>query len=296
MELTKLNGNTYYIENNTNIGVFTYKNKNCLLVDTGFTNTVARKIEEVLKTNGLHLKYIINTHNHLDHCGGNVYLTENYPGCITYTSEKEKLFMENVELHPSILFGGIAPKGNGVTKKIKVDDTLSIGINKINDEKLEIIPLKGHSIEQIGVITPDRVCFLGDSIFSTAILEKYSIPYLYSVEEELKTLEYIKKIDADIFILGHSETIFSKEEIVALAQKNINHINKLLEEYLTVLEQPQTKEDLLQNIIILNEIDNTDYIQHHLYLSSTSAFIAILYDRGYIESYIEDGKLYYFTK
>ncbi len=296
MELIKLRGNTYYIPNNTNIGVFTYKNKNCLLVDTGINNTIARKIEEVLKSNGLHPKYIINTHNHLDHCGGNIYLTETYLGCITYTSEKEKLYMENVELQPSNLFGALPPKGVNKARPIKVDVILQYGVNKINDEKIEIVPLKGHSIEQIGVITPDKVCFLGDSIFSASILEKYSIPYLFSIEDSLNTLEYIKEIDADIFVVAHSESIYSKEEIVNLADKNIEAINGLLEECKTILEQPQTREDLLQNIMILNEIPDPEYVQYLLYLSSTSAIIANLYDRGYLENYIENGKLYYFVK
>lgn len=296
MELIKLRGNTYYIPNNTNIGVFTYKNKNCLLVDTGINNTIARKIEEVLKSNGLHPKYIINTHGHLDHCGGNIYLTETYPGCITYTSEKEKLYMENAELLSTNLFGALPPKGVNKAKPIKVDNILQYGINKINDEKVEIVSLKGHSIEQIGVITPDKVCFLGDSIFSECILEKYSIPYLYSIEDSLKTLEYIKEIDADIFVVAHSESIYSKKEIMNLADKNIEEINVLLEECKTILEQPQTREDLLQNIMILNEIPDPEYVQYLLYLSSTSAIIAYLYDKGYLENYIENGKLYYFVK
>lgn len=296
MELIKLRGNTYYIPNNTNVGVFTYKNKNCLLVDTGINNTIARKIEEVLKSNGLHPKYIINTHSHPDHCGGNIYITETYPGCITYTSGKERLYMENVELLSTNLFRALAPKGVNKSKLVKVDDILQYGVNKINDEKIEIVSLKGHSIEQIGVITPDKVCFLGDSIFSTCILEKYSIPYLYSIEDSLKSLEYIKEIDADIFVVAHSEAIYSKEKIVNLADKNIRAINGLLEECLTILEQPQTREDLLQNIMILNEIPDPEQVQYLLYLASTSAFIACLCDRGYLEYYIENGKLYYYKK
>ena len=296
MELIKLRGNTYYISNNTNVGVFTYKNKNCLLVDTGSSNTVARKIDEVLKSNRLHPKYIINTHNHPDHCGGNIYITATYPGCITYASRKEKLYMENVELLATNLFGSITPKGLNRAKVAKVDDILQYGVNKIGDEKIKIIPLKGHTIEQIGVITPDKVCFLGDSIFSTCILKKYSIPYLYSIEDSLKSLEYIKEIDADIFVLSHSEAIYSKEEIVNLADKNIRAINGLLEEYLTILEQPQTREDLLQNMMILNEIPDPEQVQYFLYLASTSAFIACLCDKGYLEYYSENGKLYYYKR
>ncbi len=101
MELTKINGNTYFINAPTNIGVYTYKNKNCLLIDTGINNTAARKIDNILIENKLHAKYIINTHSHIDHCGGNNYFKDNYTGSLIYSSAKEKLFMENQELRPN---------------------------------------------------------------------------------------------------------------------------------------------------------------------------------------------------
>ena len=43
MELTKIKGSTYYINAPTNIGIYVFKNKNCLIIDTGINNTQARK-------------------------------------------------------------------------------------------------------------------------------------------------------------------------------------------------------------------------------------------------------------
>ena len=34
MELTKIKGSTYYINAPTNIGIYVFKNKNCLIIDT----------------------------------------------------------------------------------------------------------------------------------------------------------------------------------------------------------------------------------------------------------------------
>jgi len=34
MELIKIKGNSYYIKAHTNIGVYMFKNKNCILIDT----------------------------------------------------------------------------------------------------------------------------------------------------------------------------------------------------------------------------------------------------------------------
>lgn len=110
MELNKLKGNTYFIDAPTNIGVYVFKNKFCLLVDSGLDNSAARKIDDILKKNGLHPKYIINTHAHTDHYGGNHYFKENYTGNLVYTSEKESIYMKNSELFSTILFSSNAPK------------------------------------------------------------------------------------------------------------------------------------------------------------------------------------------
>lgn len=42
MELTKIKGNSYYINFPTNIGVYIFKNKNCLLIDTGKINMMEK--------------------------------------------------------------------------------------------------------------------------------------------------------------------------------------------------------------------------------------------------------------
>lgn len=296
MNLNKINRNTYYIDNPTNIGVYTYKNKNCLLVDTGINNGQARKIDNVLVENRLHPKYIINTHNHMDHCGGNIYFKTQYPGCEIYTSNKERLYIENPELRDYILFSSSSFKSHGESKKsYKVDYVLEYGTNKIGDEKIDIVPIVGHSVEQVGVLTPDRVCFLGDSVFSEKIIGKYSLPYLFNIENSINTLNKIKEIDADFFVLSHADTVLNKEEILKLIDLNLSNINKNIEMIIEILGEPQTRETLLQNIVILNDLP-INFNQYYIYFSSISAFISYLYDRDLISHFIENGKLYFYSK
>lgn len=294
MELNKIKGNTYYLNAPTNIGVYTFKNKNCILVDSGINTTVAKKIDEVLMENGLHTKYIINTHNHLDHCGGNIYFQNTYTGCLVYASEKEKLYMENPHLFPSMLFGASPIKElNRSNKPFKVDYVVEYGTNKINDEKFEIISLSGHSIDLIGVVTPEKVCFLGDSIFSQEIMEKYSLPYLYDIEAEIATLNSLRDVDADFFVISHCEKVIDKGELLSLIDLNLENIENYKNQILELLDQPLTREDILENLAVLNDL-TMDFNQYHLNFAAVSAFVSYLFKQNLIQNSLENGKVYYF--
>ncbi len=296
MNLNKINGNTYYIDGPSNIGIFAYKNKFCMLIDTGIGSSHAKRVDKILTDNNLHPKFIINTHAHGDHCGGNEYFKKNYTGIQVYTSEQEKIFMENRSLAYAILSGG-APfrKITKNDKNKKVDFITDYGTNKIGDEKFEIFKGWGHTPEHIVLLTPNRVCFLGDSIFSDETIDKYSFPYLYNIGDSLQTLDSLRDIDADFFVIAHSTRIYEKHQMDALIDKNIANIKKYKEQILELLDQPVSKEDLLQNIIILNELDmaHQDYF---LNLSTVSSYLSYLLDNNYINYSLEDGKVFYYKE
>lgn len=89
--------------------------------------------------------------------------------------------------------------------------------------------------------------------------------------------------------------MLDKSEIPALVHKNLKNIENYIDQILELLDQPLTKEDLLQNIVILNDLP-MNFTQYHLNLSAVSAFISYLYNKDLVDSSIEDGKLYFFKK
>jgi len=299
MELNKINGNTYFIDNPTNVGVYLFKNKYCMLVDTGINNTVAGKFDEVLNRSGIKPKYIVNTHNHPDHSGANLYFKEHHPGSVFYASLGEKLFIENDYLFSTYIYGANPikelKKRNAKSRGVDVDTVLEYGINKINDEKFEVISLKGHSIEQIGIATPDRVCFMGDSLFSDDIREKYSFPFLFDIEEQLDTIEYIMTLEYDYYLLSHDNKVYCTQEIRDLAKRNRTSIQKHIDDIKELLNQPLTREELLEQIAVLNNME-LEFRSYHLCLSAAGAFIAYLYNADILSYEVENGKLYYYLK
>jgi glyoxylase-like metal-dependent hydrolase (beta-lactamase superfamily II) len=299
MQLSKINGNTYYIPAPTNIGVFQFKDRYTLLIDTGDNNQQARKIAITLQANNLNVKYIINTHNHIDHAGGNLFFQENYPGSFFYSSEDEKLFLENGYWFPMYLYGGNPPKELSRHflrgKQLRVDEILYPGTNKINDERLEIIGMPGHARGQIGIGTRDRVCFLGDALFSQEVIAKYSFPFLFDVEAQLQTYQKVLACDYDFFVLGHARQPYKRVEMEELVQFNQDNLVYYLDLIRDILTQPHTREEILEEICILADLQ-LDFKEYFFSLSTAGAMVTYLYDNGELDYQLENGKLYYYRK
>ncbi|WBW96141.1 MBL fold metallo-hydrolase [Oceanirhabdus sp. W0125-5] len=296
MNIDKIIGNTYMISAPTNIGIYTFKNKDALIIDTGTGKAFGKKILKIINENQLKGRYIINTHNHSDHCGGNSFIKENCPNLLIYASYEERLLIENYELGAFITYGGNSiEKMKDKNKFSKVDNTIEQGKLELNNKAFEVISLPGHTSDGIGIITPDNVAFLGDSIFSESILKKYSLAYVFNIEAFLDSLEKIKSLSCQKYVLGHGDKVYNDEEMKELIEINRNNIYKYEKEICDALNNPMTQEDLMEHIFILNDL-NLNQKQYYLNRTTMNGYITYLLNKEKIESTIESGKLYFYTK
>ncbi len=299
MQLYKINGNTYYIQAPTNLGLFQFKDKYTLLIDSGDNNQQARKIAETIQAQNFNIKYVFCTHHHPDHAGGIAFLQQNYPGSLLYAGRDEQLYLGNSHLFPIYLYGG-SPMRELTRHLLKgqplrIDEIVQPGSCRINDEKFEILPLPGHSPGQIGIGTRDRVCFLGDALFSREIIGKYSFPFLFAIQDQLNTYDLINQLDYDWFVLGHAEQVYTKAEIADLLTINRDNLNYYLDMVRDLLTQPHTREELLEEICILQELV-IDFKEYFFSLSTAGAMIAYLCDRDELTHQLENGRLYFYKK
>lgn len=296
--LTRINGNTCYIPAATNIGVFQFKDRYALLVDSGGDNQQGRRICDILHESDLSPKYLLLTHSHNDHSGGHAVIRERFPGCQLYAHADSAVYLSDPHLFPQYIYGGRPPASLNrslVFKPAQPELLVSAGAIRIHEEKFTIIELPGHAPGQCGIVTRDRVCFMGDSLFSHEILEKYSFPFLYDIAAQMETLNSIDSIDADYFVLGHGPEILDHEEIVRLAQANRSVVDKYLNMVTDLLDQPKSREELLEEIIILSDLDPD--LQEYYFLSSTlAAMLSYLHLQEKITLQIETGRLYFFKQ
>lgn len=129
-------------------------------------------IMNVLEQDGLKLKYIINTHTHFDHVGGNEDLRQK-TGAPILVHEEEAQDLAIVSERASLY--GCESKDSKASQFIKAGDVIELGSIKI-----EVVDMRGHSKAGLGFVFEGevevnnekslrKIIVCGDALFAGSI-------------------------------------------------------------------------------------------------------------------------------
>ena len=189
----------------------------------------AKPIIDFVESNNINLRYILNTHHHFDHVGGNVDLKKRYKAKIVgFKGDKDRI--------PEI--------------DILVDD---LEIWKKDNFEAKIYHIPGHTTGHIAFhFFKEKKIFTGDTLFSLGCGRIFEGTY----EQMFYSLEKIKTLPKDTKIYcGHEYTLQNSNFCLVhdtnnLQLKNkINKIKKSIENGLPSV--PTTLEDEMQCNIFL---------------------------------------------
>ncbi|MFQ7101994.1 MAG: MBL fold metallo-hydrolase [Anaerovoracaceae bacterium] len=282
MELRQAGERTYYIEHSTNIGVYMTSPGRVCLIDTGAKGD-GEKIDEMISGQGWSIDYIINTHTHIDHLGGNEYLMKKYH-IPAYCTEYDMAFAHYSDLEAAYMNGGFP------CRKLRTifSHPGMIGFRSIEKNSLEGIEwvyLPGHTFGMIGVKTSDDVWFLADSYLSRRYLEKRSFGYLYDVGGYLDTLEFIKNLEGQLFIPAHG---IAETDISEVADLNRANIERIIESIKKICSDEISLDEILKRMYEAMGM-RTTVSQHALLSSTTKCYLTYLQDRGELECGFTDN-------
>ena len=187
--LIPLADRAWVIPGGVNIGVLANDDGQIVLVDTGLNESSAKKALKVVREElGGEVVGVLTTHAHADHFGGNATIVKR-TGAVVHAPKFDEAFLRYPLLQPASLFGGADPldalRGNFLLADASpVDAIVEPGAHEIAGIRIEAVPLYGHSPGQLGYLAGD-VFFCADVVLPANVLDKYRIPYLFSLTEHL---------------------------------------------------------------------------------------------------------------
>lgn len=156
--------------------------------------TEARLVKQVLKKEGWHLHYILSTHHHDDHVGGNLELKETY-GChvVGFVGDKARI--------------------PGITDAVKAQELLKLG-----SLMAQVMHVPGHTTGHIAYYLPQlSVLFCGDTLFSLGCGRLFE----GTPGEMVASLSEMAKLPDDTLICcAHEYTVANAKFAMTLEPKN----------------------------------------------------------------------------
>lgn len=290
MELIKVGEKTYYIKNNTNIGIYKVNDNDVYLIDTGNDKDAGKKVLKIVADQGWSVKGVISTHSHADHIGGNR-IIQDRTSCIVLANKIEKCFTEYPVLEPSLLYGAY-PLKDLTNKFLMAKESNVVDIEGNLPDGLEFFDLKGHSFDMVGIKTSDDVYFLADSLVSEQTIKKYHLFFLYDVKEYITTLEFLSTLNGKLYIPSHCDTTDNITHLIDINREKITEICSVI---CDICNKEKTFEEILKAVFDKYNL-TMDVNQYVLVGSTLKAYLSYLYNEDKLTYNIKDNKMTWIVK
>ena len=187
------------LQDNYSYLIINETNKNACVIDP----SEAQPIIDFVEKNNINLKFILNTHHHYDHIGGNIELKKKYNSTIVgFKDDKDRI--------PGIDF-------------LVTDNQ----IWKQDDFEAKIIHIPGHTSGHIAYhFFKEEKIFTGDTLFSLGCGRIFEGTY----NQMFNSLKKLKKLPSETKIYcGHEYTLQNSKFCITHDSENISLKKKITE-------------------------------------------------------------------
>ena len=297
MEFQKICGNTYAIDAAAGTLVF-YKTDDHegILIDTGFAKEDRDELIRLFEFSNLRPKGIIVSHTHYDHAGNAQALKDRY-GCPILASLAEAGTASSVMAYrsaypamtPKEIEDRMAGECYSVDQIIMPKDRLAVFCGA----PFGILPLYGHTPGHIGVITPDHVAYLADTLMSEDVMHASKMPSAICRADDLKAKRSLKALRCEAYVLAHRGVY---KDIGALIDKNIDYILDRAELVYNCLQGDMSEEAWVRAVYEHLEMRSRQPFKCAVCERNMRSFIDYLADGGRVVIERREGVCWYCKK
>jgi glyoxylase-like metal-dependent hydrolase (beta-lactamase superfamily II) len=291
--LIPLADRAWVLPGGVNIGVLANDDGQVVLVDTGLNDSSAKKALRVVREElGGEVVAVLTTHAHADHFGGNATIVKR-TGAVVHAPKFDEAFLRYPLLQPASLFGGADPldtlRGNFLLADASpVDMVVEPGAHEIAGICVEAVALYGHSPGQLGYVAGD-VFFCADVVLPAIVLDKYRIPYLFSLTDHLAALERARGTPHRVAVAGHGPILEDGQLNMAI-DLNASLAQRVAEAILELTATARTAEAILEGILRRFDAPVGDAPSFYLLQPTVFAFLSHLQRSGEIGHEIREGR------
>jgi glyoxylase-like metal-dependent hydrolase (beta-lactamase superfamily II) len=216
-----IRGRTWCIDGHITIPVYLLNEREAVLLDSGYADRDRPILEALLGQKGLRVRAILGTHSHNDHNGNHAYFQKTH-GAEIILRDIEAAVVSDFSFLTAAYFPGTAEELARELPHllVKPDRTFSCldQAVQIDGESFSLIPLPGHTPGHIGIVTPDQVFYVGDTLLSSQAMRRAKLPSTIDWRQDLESKKRLRSTDYQDYILAHSGVYKS---IQALITENI---------------------------------------------------------------------------
>jgi glyoxylase-like metal-dependent hydrolase (beta-lactamase superfamily II) len=273
-----------------NIGVIKTEDGKAILIDTGLNDTAARKVLRELNAEDRQVTAIVTTHGHADHFGGNAFVVKR-TGAKVYAPSWDETILRYPLFQPLCLFAGADPpaslrSGFMLADVSPVDVIYEAGPLQVEGVEFEVISLAGHSGNQMGLLI-DEVFYCADVVLPDRVIERYKMPYLFSVRDHLKALDRARETPHATAVPGHGPIV---ENVGGLVDQNRALVLEVADRIVGICREPLMAEEILARVLDELDADPQDAAAYYLLHPTIFAFLTYLEERGDVSHEITRGR------
>jgi glyoxylase-like metal-dependent hydrolase (beta-lactamase superfamily II) len=283
----------WVVPGGVNIGVLLNDEERAVLIDTGLNDTSAKRALKVVREElGAEVAAILTTHAHADHFGGNATVVKR-TGATVHAPAFDEAFLRYPLLQPIFLYGGADPldslRGRFLLADASpVDVIVHPGDHEVAGVRMEAVPLYGHSPGQLGYLV-NGVFFCADVVLPASVLDKYRLPYLFSLSDHLQAMDRARTIEHTVAAPGHGPML-APDALNALIDQNQGLIYQVLDAVLALAAAPASSETVLLGLLRQFEAPVYDASSFYLFQPTAFAFLSHLQRSGQVEHEIREGQ------